>query len=213
MTTTIAVVVWDDMTALDVVGPYDVLATWPDAEIHTVAVRPDPIRTDTGLVLTPTRTLGQVIEPDVALIGGGRGAPDDPAIVDWLGVVDAGATVMASVCTGAGALAAAGLLTGRRATTHWAFREHLATHGVDVRTERVVVDGKYWTAAGVSAGIDLALRLTAEVVGPEHAQTAHLALEYAPEPPFPEAGDPATAPPAVVERLRRALAPTAREVR
>jgi transcriptional regulator GlxA family with amidase domain len=208
MTTTIAVVVWDDMTALDVVGPYDVLATWPDAEIHTVAARPDPVRTDTGLVLTPSRTLDQVPAPDVALIGGGRRSPDDPAVIAWLAAVDPTATVMASVCTGAGALTAAGLLAGRRATTHWAHRQHLASLGVDVRPERVVVDGRYWTAAGVSAGIDLALRLTAEHVGVAHAQAAHLALEYAPEPPYPEAGDPATAPPALVEQLRTALAPS-----
>lgn len=108
----------------------------------------------------------------------------------------------ASVCTGAGVLAAAGLLTGRRATTHWAFREELADLGVQVQTDRVVIDGKYWTAAGVSAGIDLALRLTAELVGADHAQGVQLDYEYAPQPPFPDAGDPNTAPPDIVAHLR-----------
>jgi transcriptional regulator GlxA family with amidase domain len=136
------------------------------------------------------------------LVPGSPAPPTSPGpILDWLRAVDAGTTWTTSVCTGSLALAAAGLLTGRRATTHWLALELLAGLGALPVAERVVFDGKYATAAGVSAGLDLALTLAGRIAGPEVAQTIQLAVEYDPAPPF-DAGSPRTAPPAIVTRLR-----------
>ncbi|WP_345129393.1 DJ-1/PfpI family protein [Dactylosporangium darangshiense] len=200
-----AMVLYPGMTALDIVGPYEVLSRLPGASVVFTAAKPGPVTTDTGsLTLTATAGFSAVPSPDIVVVPGG---PDvaaqvgDAPLHEWLQAVDAGATWMTSVCTGSLILAAAGLLRGRPATSHWLVTERLRSYGARPVSERVVLDGKYATAAGVSAGIDLALTLAGRIAGARVAQTIQLAIEYDPRPPF-AAGSPATAPPEVVGFLR-----------
>ena len=195
----IAYVLYDGFTALDLIGPYEVISRWPDAEIHFVATDDKPLTTDLGLPFTPTRTTATLTDPDVVLVpGAGNPVPvlSDEPLIEWVKSVADGATWMASVCTGAGVYAAAGLLQGRKATTHWAFREGLRSMGVDVVADRVVFDPPFVSGAGVSAGIDMALALTAKVHGDGTAEAIQLGIEYDPQPPFdsgsPEKADPQT---------------------
>jgi transcriptional regulator GlxA family with amidase domain len=211
----IAILLFDRLTALDAVGPYEVLSRLPGATISFVAAEPGPKRTDAAsLALVADHTLGEHPHPDVVVVPGGPGrlAPmDDDSVLAWLRAAHQTTTWTTSVCTGALVLGAAGLLAGRRATTHWLAMEGLAQFGAEPVTERVVVDGKLVTAAGVSAGIDMALTLAARVAGDETAKTIQLAIEYDPRPPF-DAGSPEKAPPAAVDllRARRGLAPRVR---
>jgi transcriptional regulator GlxA family with amidase domain len=200
----VVVLLYDRMTALDAVGPYEVLCRLPGATVTFAGVRRGPVVTDSGrLRLIAEAALDEVPSPGMILVPGGPHAPVEPGpIGDWLRAADATSRWTTSVCTGSLALAAAGLLTGRRATSHWLAVPDLASFGaVPVAGERVVRDGKYVTSAGVSAGIDLALTVAAAVAGPVVAQTIQLAVEYDPQPPF-RAGSPATAPPAIVAGLR-----------
>ena len=202
----IAVLLYDRFTALDAVGPYEILGRIPGAEVLFTAVRPGPVRSDLGsLALTADAALDEVTAPDVLLVPGGPGTAGllaDRAVLDWIRGVDATTTWTTSVCSGSLLLAAAGLLTGRRATTHWIALEQLAASGaVATGSERVVIDGKYATAAGVSAGIDLALELTGRIAGDETARAVQLVVEYEPWPPY-GAGSTAAAPAALVAALR-----------
>ncbi|MFE3112986.1 DJ-1/PfpI family protein [Kitasatospora indigofera] len=201
----IAVLLYDRFTALDAVGPYEVLGRIPGAEVVFTAARPGPVRTDLGtLAVTADAALSEVTSPDVLLVPGGPGTADvlaDPATLDWIRQVDAGTTWTTSVCSGSLLLGAAGLLLGRRATSHWISLEHLPAFGAVPTAERVVVDGKYATAAGVSAGIDLALELTGRIAGDETARAIQLVVEYDPRPPY-DAGSVATAPAGLVAALR-----------
>jgi len=188
----IAFVLYDQFTALDLVGPYEVIARWPGAEVHFVATGPDPVRADAGLVVVPTGTLDSLTAPDLVVVpGSGNPMPalNDKALLAWVRHVSQHATWMASVCTGASIYAAAGILAGRRANTHWAFRGVLASMGVNVRPDRVVFDEPFVSCAGVSAGIDMALALTGRVHGPAAAEAIQLVIEYDPQPPF-DAGAP-----------------------
>jgi len=185
----IAYVLYDGLTALDLIGPYEVISRWPDAEIHFVATKTGPVRTDLGLELLPTDTPQTLRDPDVVVIPGAENALDglgDEELLQWVRDVAPGATWLASACTGSGVYGAAGLLEGRKATTHWGFRENLRAMGVDVVGDRVVFDGKFVTGAGVSAGIDMAWALTAKVHGVDLARALQLAIEYDPQPPFDE---------------------------
>ncbi|OIJ88873.1 glutamine amidotransferase [Streptomyces sp. MUSC 14] len=201
----IALVVYDRFTALDVVGPYEILSRLPDAQLAFVAERPGPVRTDTGfLAVTADRALDEMPHPDLLVVSGGPGTRDqmeNPALLDWLRAADAASTWTTSVCSGSLLLAAAGLLRGRRATSHWGVLETLARFGAEPTGERVVTDGKYVTAAGVSAGIDMALTLTGRIAGDEHARAVQLLTEYDPQPPY-DAGSPHKAPAHLVEELR-----------
>jgi transcriptional regulator GlxA family with amidase domain len=188
----IAYVVYPDFTALDLIGPYEVISLWPDVELHWVATSPGPIRSDHGLAVLPTTTPAGLPDPDVVVIPGSSkplGPLGDEALLAWVRAVAPRARWLASACTGAGVYAAAGVLRGRRATTHWAFRENLRAMGVDVVADRVVFDPPFVTGAGVSAGIDMALALTARVHGEELARAIQLGIEYDPQPPF-DAGAP-----------------------
>ncbi|WP_354700933.1 Isonitrile hydratase [Paraconexibacter sp. AEG42_29] len=188
----IAYVLYPDFTALDLIGPYEVISLWPDVELHWVATSPGPIHTDHGLAMLPTTTPEQLPDPDVVVIPGSSrplGVLRDEVLLDWVRQVTPTATWLASACTGAGVYAAAGVLDGRRATTHWGFRENLRAMGVDVVTQRVVFDGPFVTGAGVSAGIDMALALTARVHGDELAKAIQLGIEYDPQPLF-DVGSP-----------------------
>jgi transcriptional regulator GlxA family with amidase domain len=201
----IAILIYDKFTALDAVGPYEVLSRLGGAEVIFVAERPGPVRTDTGmLAVTADAGLADAPRPDIVLVPGGPGqverVADGPAR-EWLRAADAASTWTTSVCTGSLILAAAGLLAGRRATSHWLALDRLRELGAEPAGERVVLDGKYATAAGVSAGIDLALTLSERIAGTPAAQAIQLMIEYDPQPPL-TAGSPATAPPDLVARLR-----------
>lgn len=201
----IAVLLFDRLTALDAVGPYEVFARLPGTEVVFVGESVGEVRTDTGrLGLRVDATLDEVPSPDVVVVPGGPGQAaliDHAPVLDWLRAVDRTSTWTASVCTGSLLLASAGLLTGRRATSYWTALDRLSAFGVTPTPERVVFDGKYVTAAGVSSGIDMALALTARIADETAAQTAQLGIEYDPQPPF-AAGSPRTAPPEIVAALR-----------
>ncbi|MFF8914323.1 DJ-1/PfpI family protein [Streptomyces sp. NPDC015032] len=201
----IAIVLFDRFTSLDAVGPYEMLARTPDAETVFVAERTGPVRNDSGsLALVADRTFAEVPAPDVVVVPGGPGQSaqmENEELLGWLRTVDATSTWTTSVCTGSLLLAAAGLLTGRRATSHWLALDALKDFGVEPTGERVVVDGKYVTAAGVSSGIDMGLTLLGRIAGDEHAMTVQLLAEYDPQPPY-DAGSPAKAPAALVEEFR-----------
>ncbi len=201
----IAVVLYDQLAALDAIGPYEVLSRLPGAELVTVGDTPT-VRSDTGtLGLIVDATFADVPDPDVIVVPGGPGKAlhlTDSPLQRWLRAADTTSTWTTSVCTGSLILAAAGLLTGRRATTHWQSIDRLADYGATPVSERVVIDGKYVTGAGVSAGIDMALTLAAHIAGDTVAQTLQLAIEYDPQPPF-HAGSPTTAPAAAIAALTR----------
>jgi len=191
----IAYVVYPDFTALDLVGPYEVISRWPDAEVHFVASLPDPVRCDAGLTVIPTDTPESLPDPDLIVVpGSGNPVPvlGDQVLVDWLRAAAPGCRWTASVCTGAGLYAAAGLLDGKKTTTHWGFRDNLRAMGVEVVADRVVWQGNHISGAGVSAGIDMALALTERVHGRELAESLQLVIEYDPEPPF-QSGSPSKA--------------------
>lgn len=207
----IAVLLYDRFTALDAIGPFDTLGRLPGAETVFVSERPGPVRTDNGsLALVADKGLGEVTRPDIVVVPGGP-HPElemkNPAVLDWLRAVDATTTWTTSVCTGSLLLAAAGLLDGRRATSHWLYLDKLAPFGVESTGERVVFDGKYVTAAGVSSGIDMGLTLLGRIAGDEVAQTVQLMTEYDPQPPY-DAGSPDKAPAELVARLRAFTPPT-----
>ncbi|MFG3027724.1 DJ-1/PfpI family protein [Streptomyces sp. NPDC048253] len=201
----IAVVVYDRFTALDVVGPYEMLSRAPGAEIVLVAEERGPVRTETGfLAVTADRALSEVPGPDIVIVSGGPGQSalmEHEPLLDWLRTADATSTWTTSVCSGSLLLAAAGLLEGRRATSHWLALDRLAEFGVEPTGERVVFDGKYVTAAGVSSGIDMGLALLGRIAGDDHARSVQLGTEYDPQPPY-DAGAPHKAPAHLVEKLR-----------
>jgi putative intracellular protease/amidase len=202
----IAILIYDKFTALDAIGPYEVLSRLSGAEVVFAAERPGPVRTDTGfLAVTADVALADAPRPDIVLVPGGPGQEaqmGDGPVHEWLRAADAASTWTTSVCTGSLILAAAGLLSGRRATSHWLALDRLRGLGAQPAAERVVFDGKYVTAAGVSAGIDLALALSARIAGTPAAQAIQLMIEYDPHPPL-RAGSPATAPPDLVANMRR----------
>ncbi|WP_186763342.1 DJ-1/PfpI family protein [Lentzea tibetensis] len=181
----IAFVLYPNMTALDLVGPYEVLASIPGIRSHFVAETRDAVSADRGLTMVPTTTFAEMDRADVVVVPGSghwKEALEQQPMIDWLRKVHPTTKYTTSVCTGSTLLAAAGLVDV--ATTHWAVRDLLASQGVEVSTDRVVESGKVITAAGVSAGIDMALRLVAMEFTDAGAKTVQLAIEYFPEPPF-----------------------------
>lgn len=201
----IAILLYDGITALDAIGPYETLSRLPGAETVFVAERTGEHRTGSGdLALTADAVLSEVTAPDVLVVPGGTGQAalmDDGPLHDWLRAVDTRTTWTTSVCTGSLLLAAAGLLKGRRATSHWLALGRLPAHGAEPTGERVVFDGKYVTAAGVSSGIDMGLALVGRIAGDTHAQTVQLGIEYDPEPPY-DAGSPEKAPAGITAAMR-----------
>ncbi|GAB2815031.1 DJ-1/PfpI family protein [Streptomyces daliensis] len=198
----IAILLYDKFTALDAVGPYQTLSALPDVEAVFVAEEAGPVLDDCRSLSVVARPLAEAMRPDLVVVPGGPG-PDtgNETLLDWLRTVDTATTWTTSVCTGSLLLAAAGLLEGRRATTHWLMMEELERLGARPTGERVVFDGKYVTGAGVSAGIDMGLTLAGRIAGDELAQTVQLMIEYDPQPPY-DAGSPEKAPAALVERMR-----------
>jgi len=205
----IAVPLFDRFTALDAVGPYEVLSRLPGATVRFVAAEPGPLRTENGMLgITADEALADLPEPDVLVVPGGFGTRPlmhDEAMLDWIRHAHAGSQWTTSVCTGSLLLAAAGVLRGLEATSHWMVLDTLAELGARPVQRRVVREGKVITAAGVSAGIDMALTLAALIAGDEVAQAIQLGIEYDPEPPF-DAGSTRTAGEHIVSLVRQASA-------
>lgn len=201
----IVILLFDRFTALDAVGPYEVFRSIPEARVRFVARQRGEIRNDVGsLGLVADHALEEITAADILVVPGGPGQTalmDDTVVLGWIRRLDETTRWTTSICTGSLILTAAGLLKGVPATSHWLALDMLKSLGAEPVTERVVIAGKIITAAGVSAGIDMALTLTAKEFGPETAQAIQLALEYDPHPPF-DAGSPRKAPAEIVERLR-----------
>ena len=200
----VGILVFPQVQQLDLTGPFEVFASAPETEVRLAWKRVEPIATATGLVLASDTAFADCPPLDVLCVPGGVGVNplmEDEEVLAFVRRQAEGARYVTSVCTGALVLAAAGLLTGRRATTHWASHDFLARLGAVPVQARVVVDGKYVSGGGVTAGIDMALTILAELLGRARAEAVQLNLEYAPEPPF-AAGRPETAPPAVVAAVR-----------
>lgn len=200
---------FEGLDQVDLTAPFQVLAHIPNATYRLYGKTMDPVRDHKGLWLAPDATLADAPQLDVLHIPGGLGQEalmEDDVVLDWVRQQAGGAIKVFSVCTGALILGAAGLLQGRRATTHWASHHLLEYFGATPVNERVVVDGKWVFAAGVTAGLDGAIRLAAELRGDEFAQFVTLLMAYAPEPPF-ATGTPETAPPHVLAKARALIQP------
>ena len=201
----IAIVLYEGFTALDAIGPYQTLSPLPGADCVFVAARRGPVRDDNGtLTVEATASFAEVPSPDIVVVPGGP-EPDvtDEALLRWLRAADATSAWTVSVCTGSLLLGAAGLLKGRRATSHWLALDQLRTFGAEPTGERVVFDEKYVTAAGVSSGVDMGLTLAGRIEGDAFAQGVQLMIEYDPMPPY-DAGSPGKAPVEVVRKFRQA---------
>ena len=206
---TIAFVLFPNLTQLDFTGPLQVLSRLPGAEVHLVAASLAPVTTDAVLTLNPTTTFDECPPADVLCVPGGFGVDDainDPALMEFVRREGVRAKYVTSVCTGAFVLGAAGLLNGKRATTHWAYHDELGETGAIAVQERVVRDGNLFTGGGVTAGIDFALTLAAEIAGDAVAQAIQLGLEYDPAPPF-TSGSPNGAPPEIHKSVCDRFAP------
>ncbi|MBW7971509.1 DJ-1/PfpI family protein [Bradyrhizobium sp. BR 10289] len=199
---------FDGLDQIDLTGPFEVLSRIPNATYRVYAMTTDPVRDVKGLRLTPDATLADAPQLDVLHVPGGFGQEammENQDVLAWIARQAGGARNVFSVCTGALLLGAAGLLRGRRATTHWASFHLLPLFGAVAVNDRVVVDGNWIFAAGVTAGIDGALRLAAELRGDDAARAIQLYMQYAPEPPF-DSGTPERAPGAILDQARRAVA-------
>jgi cyclohexyl-isocyanide hydratase len=200
----IGFVIFPDLTQLDFTGPLQVLARMPQSSTFVIAKSPAPVPSDCGLSLVPTRTFANCPPLDLICVPGGVkgviGAIGDHETVDFVRRQAAGAKYVTAVCTGAFVLGAAGLLKGRRVTTHWAYTELLPLVGAKYEKGRVVRDGNLITAGGVTAGIDFGLSVVAEIAGETVARTIQLGIEYDPAPPF-DSGHPDSAP----ESIKAAL--------
>ena len=199
---------FEGIDQIDLTGPFEVLSRIPNSTYRIYGKTADTIRDLKGLRLTPDAALSEAPQLDVLHVPGGFGQEalmEDDEVIGWIARQAEGARCVFSVCTGALLCGAAGLLRGRRATTHWASLHLLPLFGATVVNERVVIDGNWIFAAGVTAGIDGALRLAAELRGDDAAKAIQLYMAYAPEPPF-DSGTPETAPPAILAEARRSVA-------
>lgn len=206
----IALLLYDGLAPLDAIGPYEVMRNVPGWSVRTVAKERGEVRDEAGsLGLVADHSLAEVTAADLILVPGGAGNRPllkDEQLLDWLREVDRATRWTTSVCTGSLLLGAAGLLQGRRATSNWLVLDALREFGAEPVQGRFVEDGKLITAAGVTAGIDMALHLVARETGPEVAQAVQLGIEYDPDPPF-DCGSPRKAPAEIVELVRRASTP------
>lgn len=205
MTLQIGFLLFPQVQQLDLTGPFDVLASLPDVKVHLIWKDLMPVTASTGLMLKPTTTFSECPRLDVICVPGGSGVGalmEDDETLDFIKMQAGGARYVTSVCTGALVLGAAGLLKGKRATTHWAYHQLLAPLGAIPVMDRVVRDGNLLTGGGITAGIDFALTLAAELFDKDTAQLVQLQLEYAPAPPF-DSGTPSTAPAHVLQEANR----------
>ncbi|MEX2128997.1 MAG: DJ-1/PfpI family protein [Xanthobacteraceae bacterium] len=204
--TKINLLLFPSVTQLDLTGPYEVLVRIPGARIELVGATMEPVKSDRGLAILPTTTRDRASKSDLLVVPGGPGTDD--AILDpqWVGFVRNQAKTaqwILGICTGSLLLGAAGLLRGKRSGGHWLARDLLTQFGATVSDDRMVVDGNIFTSGGVTAGIDMALRVVAEIAGEEAAKRIQLQIEYDPEPPF-RSGTPFTASAETVEAQRQA---------
>jgi cyclohexyl-isocyanide hydratase len=205
--------VFPNLTQLDLTGPYEVLARLPGAETLLLWKSLDPVRSEHGLTILPMATLSSSPPLDLVLVPGGAGINpllEDPEVLAFLRRAAETARYVVGICTGSLVLGAAGLLRGRRAATHWMSRELLRAFGAEPVAERVVVDGNLFTGGGVTAGIDVALTVAAEIAGRATAEAIQLGIEYAPAPPF-QSGSPETADPAVLSSVLARAEPRQRD--
>ena len=202
----IGLIIYPQMTQLDILGPHQVFTSMPNAQVHLLWKTKEPVTSGEGLTILPTTTFAECPTLDVLCIGGGEiGQVEmmrDREMLEFLALQGKTAKYVTSVCTGSLLLAAAGLLKGYRAATHWLLRDHLAMLGVEVETERVVVDRNRITGGGVTAGIDFGLVVAAQLCGEETAKTIQLILEYNPAPPF-KIGSPEIAGEVLVDRVKK----------
>ncbi len=202
----VAIPIFDGLTALDAIGPYEVLSRLPDARVHFLALEAGPKRTGDGmLTLTADGALDDITAPEVIVMPGGYGTRElmhDERMLNWVRAVHETSAWTTSVCTGSLVLGAAGILDGLEATTHWAMMDALGKLGATPVNRRVVEQGKVITAAGVSSGIDMALTLAARIASDQVAQAIQLAIEYDPDPPF-DSGSVAKASPEVIALARK----------
>lgn len=201
----IVFVLFDNVTQLDFTGPAQFLARLPGAQMHVAAASDAPVMTDCGFAIVPTIAFADCPQADLLCVPGGVGvaaALGDAGLIDFVAKQGAAAAWVTSVCTGAFILGQAGLLQGKRATTHWGYTQLLERVGADHEQARVVRDGTIITAGGVTSGIDFALTVIAAVAGEEVAKSVQLSLEYDPAPPF-AGGTPATSDPAIVAGMRK----------
>ncbi len=215
MPVTITFVLFPMVTQLDFTGPAQVLSRIPDAQVVVAARSLEPVPTDCGFAIVPTATFDDAPQADLICVPGGFGvtaALGDRALMDFLSAQAVGTRYVTSVCTGSFLLGAAGLLEGRKATTHWAYTHLLPLVGARHEAGRVVRDGSLFTGGGVTAGIDFALTVAAELAGPQTAQGIQLALEYNPAPPF-QAGHPDRAPMVVREAAQDRYAKASKDMR
>lgn len=202
----ISILLFDGLTALDAIGPYEVLSKIPASKVRFVSQRMGEIECMGGLKLVAGYSVHDVTEANIVIIPGGRGIDrllDNDDILNWIRMIDKGSQYTASVCTGSLLLGKAGLLKGQKATTHWNHLDKLPAFGVDVVKERYVVSGKFITSAGVSAGIDMSLRLVQLIRNDTLARLIQLAIEYDPMPPF-DAGSPEKVPGELLDLYKRA---------
>jgi putative intracellular protease/amidase len=207
LNTTVTILLFPGVTLLDAIGPYEMLHRVPGFEVRFVAERIGPVLADSGLVAVDANaSIGDVDQTDVLLIPGGgigvREASENANLMRWIREIDRRSIYTTSVCTGSLILARAGFLSGRKATTHFALKEMLNGLGAEYVAERWVRSDKYWTAAGVSAGLDMSLALIADIEGDERAMITQLAVEYDPHPPF-RSGSEGTAAPDILEAYRQ----------
>ena len=203
-TTAIGLLLFPNITQLDLTGPFEVFSKMPGADVRLIWKTLDPVRAESGMRILPNTTLADCPPLDVIVVPGGPGMNalmEDAEVLDFLRHQALGARFVASVCTGALVLGAAGLLTGKHATSHWSVRDLLAPLGAIPTNRRVVRDGDVMTGGGVTAGIDFALTMVAELAGKEVAEAIQLAIEYAPAPPF-DSGTPETAPASVLAAVK-----------
>jgi len=200
------IVLVPDMVQLDATGPFEVMARTPDWNIDLVAASPDPVRTERGLSILPTRTRETALPTDLLVVPGGSGIDRAMLDDDWITYVRREAQrarFVFGICTGSLLLAASGVLKGHTAGGHWLSRALLAKFGVIPSDERMTIDGKFYTSGGVTSGIDMALRVVADIAGEETARKIQLQIEYDPAPPF-TGGTPITSPPEITDALRKA---------
>lgn len=205
MITKIVILLFDNYTALDIVGPYEVLNKLPNSKIYLVGLEKKEYKDTYGLKISTDYSIDEISQADILLIPGGFGIDDllkNKEIIYWVQKIDSTTKWTVSVCNGSLLLAQAGLLNGKNCTTHWRRKDQLKNYDVIVKDERYVQDGKIITSAGVSAGIDMALYLVSKVAGDQTAKMIQLAIEYDPKPPF-DCGSPGKVPKEMIDKLKK----------
>ena len=201
----IVILLFDNYTALDIVGPYEVLNKLPDSKIYLVGLEKSEYKDTYGLRISSDYSIDEIFQADILLIPGGPGIDNllkNKKVLDWIRKVDSTTKWTVSVCSGSLLLAQSGLLDGKNCTTHWRRKEQLRSYNVTVKDERYIHDGKIITSAGVSAGIDMALYLVSKIAGDQIAKMYQLAIEYDPKPPF-DCGSPDKVPKAMLDNFNK----------